>query len=51
MVKDPATLGDKTTGPFRVHLVHVNCTLTIERDPGIYERVNIRRLKPFIPRN
>lgn len=51
MVKDPATLGDKTTGPFRVHLVHVNGTLTIERDPGIYERVNIRRLKPFIPRN
>jgi transposase InsO family protein len=51
VVKDPATLGEKTAGPYRVHLVHVNGTLTIERDPGIYERVNIRRLKPFHPRN
>ena len=43
-------LQDTTVGPFRVHEVHVNGTVTIERDPGIFDRVNIRRVKPFTAR-
>ena len=40
-------LHDTTLGPFRINEVHVNGTVTIERDPGVFERVNIRRVKPF----
>ena len=43
-------LREKTSGPFRITQVHINGTVTIERLPNVYERVNVRRLKPFFPR-
>ena len=40
-------LGQRTEGPFPILQVHANGTLTIQRRPGISERMNIRRLIPF----
>ena len=34
-------------GPFQITQVHVNGTVTIRRRPGILERVNIRRIRPY----
>jgi hypothetical protein len=34
-------------GPFVIQQVHTNGTVTILRSPNIYERLNIRRLRPF----
>jgi transposase InsO family protein len=44
-VKDK--LGDRTEGPFPILQVHTNGTVTIQRQPGIAERINIRRLIPI----
>ena len=43
-------LHETSVGPFKISEVHVNGTITIERDPGVFERVNIRRVKPFVSR-
>ena len=43
-VKDK--LGLRTEGPFTILQVHTNGTVTIQRSPGISERLNIRRLVP-----
>jgi hypothetical protein len=40
----PCKLGKRTSGPYRVLQTHVNGTLTIELQPGISERLNIRRV-------
>ena len=40
-------LDPKTTGPFVVEQVHANGTITIERKPNVYERINIRRVVPY----
>ncbi|GFH58269.1 hypothetical protein CTEN210_14745 [Chaetoceros tenuissimus] len=34
-------------GPFQITQVHVNGNVTIRRRPGILERVNIRRIRPY----
>jgi transposase InsO family protein len=47
IVKDPATLQERAQGPFTVAQVHVNGTVTIERAPGVHERINIRRIRPY----
>jgi hypothetical protein len=47
LTPNPATLADRATGPFTIHQVHVNGTLTIWRTPHILERVNIRRARPY----
>eukprot|EP00977_Amphora_coffeiformis_P006987 scaffold1513_cov100-Amphora_coffeaeformis.AAC.36 len=39
----------KTEGPFTITGVHVNGTITIQRQPNVFERINIRRVKPFTP--
>ena len=36
----------RTTSKLHIH-VHVNGTVTICRRPGILERVNIRRIRPY----
>jgi transposase InsO family protein len=41
-------LGQQTAGPFPITQVHVNGTVSIERSPGVFERLNIRRIKPFV---
>ena len=43
----PTKLGERTCGPFRITQVHTNGTITIERRPGVTERINIRRVIPF----
>ena len=46
-VKDPSKLQDRLIGPYTVHQVHVNGTITINRNPNVTERINIRRLYPY----
>jgi hypothetical protein len=46
-VYNPSTLQERFIGPFTIHQVHVNGTVTIMRNPNVYERINIRRLHPF----
>ena len=46
IVKDPATLQERVQGPFTVAQVQVNRTVTMERAPGVHERINIRRIRP-----
>ena len=50
VLKPKGKLKEKHSGPFRISEVHVNGTVTIERGPGITERLNIRRLKPYLAR-
>jgi hypothetical protein len=43
----PATLEERASGPFIIQQVHVNGTITILRANDIYERINIRRVRPY----
>ena len=47
MVHDPTKLGVRTSGPYTIERVHVNGTITIKLCPGIFERINIRRVIPY----
>ena len=40
-------LDQRAIGPFTIQQVHANRTVTITRTPDVYERINIRRFKPF----
>jgi len=44
---DPTKLEDRAKGPYPITEVHVNGTVTIERAPGVFERINIRRIRPY----
>ena len=46
-VHDPTKLGQRTTGPYKIEQVHTNGTVVLELRPGITERINIRRIKPY----
>lgn len=43
----PNKLESRAHGPYRVHSVHTNGTVTIQIDPHTVERISIRRIKPF----
>ena len=43
----PRKLGERTTGPYTILQTHVNGTITIQLKPGVTERLNIRRVKPY----
>jgi hypothetical protein len=45
---NPDKLQPRAAGPYKVLQTHVNGTLTIERGPTVSERINIRRICPFI---
>ena len=45
--EDPTKMEDRAIGPFTVQQVHTNGTVTILRNAGVYERINVRRLKPY----
>ena len=45
--KNRPTLAPISTGPYVVQQSHVNGTVTILRAPNVYERINIRRLRPY----
>ena len=49
-VYNPSTLDERHDGPFTIHKIHVNGTVTICRAPNVFDRLNIRRLRPFVPR-
>ena len=42
-----AKMESTTSGPYTIERVHTNGTVTILRNSGVVERVNIRRIKPF----
>ena len=43
----PTKVGPHTKGPYCIEQVHPNGILTIWLRPGVFERINIRRLKPY----
>ena len=47
IVYNPSTLQERAIGPFIIQQVHVNGTITILRANDIYERINIRRVRPY----
>ena len=44
-------LNPQGVGPFTITEVHSNGTVVIQRRPNVFERINIRRLKPYTPTN
>jgi transposase InsO family protein len=47
LVYKPDKLEPRATGPYRITRVHHNGTLSIELSPGVIERINVRRVKPY----
>ena len=43
----PNKLSPRAEGPYRVHQVHTNGTVTLQKDAHTIERISIRRLKPY----
>ena len=43
----PDKLEPRAEGPYRVERVHANGTLSIRLQPGVIERISLRRLKPY----
>ena len=43
---NPRKLDPRWIGPFKIIQTHTNGTITIERLPGVNERLNIRQIKP-----
>ena len=41
-------LAPKAIGPFEIDQVHANGTVTIQRAGGVFERINIRRIRPYV---
>ena len=46
-VHNPHSLQERATGPYIVTQVHTNGTVTIQRMPNVFERINIRRIRPY----
>ena len=47
LVQDPGKLEERAHGPYVIQQVHTNGTLIILRTPGVYERINVRHVKPY----
>ena len=47
LVYRPDKLEPRAVGPYTITQVHTNGTLSIELSPGVVERINIRRVKPY----
>ena len=45
---DRTKLGERWDGPYPIKRVHVNGNVTIALKPGVFERINIRRVKPYL---
>lgn len=52
MLEEPTRykLNPKATGPYTITAVHTNGTVTIRKKPRMFQRVNIRRIKPYYRR-
>lgn len=46
-VDRPDALAPRAEGPYTIVQVHANGTVTFERMPNVYERINIRRIRPY----
>jgi hypothetical protein len=44
---NPGALDPRAEGPYNIIQVHANGTVTFERMPNVYERINIRRIRPY----
>ena len=47
----PTKMAARAVGPFVITEVHVNGTVTIQRKANVFERISIRRIKPYNRRN
>ena len=47
LVDRPGKLDERAHGPYTVQQTHTNGTVTILRNAGVYERINVRRIKPY----
>jgi hypothetical protein len=45
--QNPATLQERSTGPFIVEQVNTNGTLTVQRAPNVFDHMNICHLRPY----
>ena len=45
--ENPRKLDPRAVGPFVIQQVHTNGTVTILRNENVYERINVRRIKPY----
>ncbi len=46
-VFEPTKIGPQTTGPYVIPCVHVNGNVTVQLQPEVTERLNIRRAIPY----
>ena len=44
---DPAALEDRNKGLYTITQVHANGTVTFMRNEEVFERINVRRIKPY----
>ena len=47
ILKNLTKLGERSKGPYEIYRIHVNRTVTIIRQEGIHERINICKIMPF----
>ena len=45
-VPDATKMQEKLIGPYRIHSVHTNGTVSIVKHPYVIDRINIRKLHP-----
>ena len=50
LVSDPAIFSPHAQGPFEITEVHTNGTITIRCAPDVFERINVRRVRPYLRR-
>ena len=48
LVYAPDKLEPRAHGPYRIHSVHTNGTVTLQVTPFTRERISIRNVKPFV---
>ena len=46
LANNPKKLDERAAGPYTIQQVHANGTITVQRNGGVVERVNVRRVKP-----
>ena len=53
LVEEPARnkISPKVRGPYKISKVHTNGTVTLEIKNNIFQRLNIRRIKPYYRRH
>ena len=47
LVYKPNKLEPRAEGPYHINKIHTNGTVEIQLDDDVFERINIRRIKPY----